>query len=92
MVKICLTFILISVGAGQGTLAPGSGVFSALEEFIKAEIGRQIKDVDITAAIKQEIMKDLMNGVERLVGEKVEKRMEEVTAGENHTTLIKMFY
>ena len=75
MVKICLTFILISVGAGQGTVAHGSGVFSALEEFIKAEIGRQIKDVDSTAAIKQEIMKDLMNGVERLVEERVKKRM-----------------
>ena len=87
--KIYLIFILIS--AGQGTVAPGSGVFSALEEFTKAEIGRQIKDVDSNAAIKKEIMKDLMNDVERLVQEKVEKRMEEVTAGENHTTLIKIF-
>ena len=89
MVKICFIFIiLISVGAGQGTVAPTSGVFSALEEFIKAEIGRQIKDTDTTAAIKKEIMRDLMNDVDTLVEKRVEKRMEEVTAGENHTTLI----
>ena len=92
MGKICFIFIiLISVGVGQGTVAPTSGVFSALEEFIKAEIGRQIKDTDSTAAIKKEIMRALMNDVERSVEEKVEKRMEEVTAGENHRTLIEIF-
>ena len=94
MVKICLTFIiLISVGAVQGTVAPGSGIFSALEEFIKAEIGRQIKDMDSTAAIKQEQIKYLMNDVDRLniVEEKVEKRMEEVTAGESRRTLNEIF-